>query len=96
MSDRILIVMNLFRKERAPPKNMIEVNDRLAELRYGNRLRQDRQNAHNVNEIVQTIEDWRRAFPADSMDQQLEARSLAPAASRCSTRSPTSIWPIPS
>jgi predicted acylesterase/phospholipase RssA len=73
-ADRILIVMNLFRKERAPPKNMIEVNDRLAELRYGNRLRQDRQNAHNVNELLQTIEELVGLVPPDSMDQQLEAR----------------------
>src|SRR5437879_5256254 len=29
-SERILIVMNLFRKGRAPPTNMIEVNDRLS------------------------------------------------------------------
>jgi predicted acylesterase/phospholipase RssA len=72
--DRILIVMNLFRKERAPPKNMIEVNDRLSELRYGNRLRQDRQNAHVVNELLQTIEELAALLPAGSMDQHLEAR----------------------
>lgn len=73
-ADRILIVMNLFRKERAPPENMIEVTDRLAELRYGNRLRQDRQNAHNVNELLQTIEELVALVPEGSMDQQLEAR----------------------
>jgi len=73
-ADRILIVMNLFRKERAAPKNMIEVNDRLAELRYGNRLRQDRQNAHNVNELLQTIEELVALVPAESIDQELEAR----------------------
>ncbi|UPK04925.1 patatin-like phospholipase family protein [Bradyrhizobium sp. 170] len=72
--DRILIVMNLFRKERAPPKDMIEVNDRLNELRYGNRLRQDRQNAHTVNELLQTIEQLAALVPAGSMDQHLEAR----------------------
>jgi NTE family protein len=66
--------MNLFSKDRAPPKNMIEVNDRLAELRYGNRLRQDQQNAHNVNELLQTIEELAVLAPAGSMDQQLEAR----------------------
>ena len=73
-AGRILIVMNLFRKERAPPKNMIEVNDRLAELRYGNRIRQDRQNAHTVNELLQTIEELAALVPAGSMDQHLEAR----------------------
>lgn len=73
-ADRILIVMNLFRKERAPPKNMVEVNGRLEELRYGNRLRQDRQNAHNINELLQTIEELATLVPEGAMDQQLEAR----------------------
>ena len=66
--------MNLFRKNRAPPKNMIEVNDRLEELRYGNRVRQDRKNAHTVNELLRTIEELAALVPAGSLDQQLEAR----------------------
>ena len=74
--ERILIVMNLFRKERAPPKNMIEVNGRLDELRYGNRLRQDRQNAHTINELLQTIEELAPLVPEGSLDQQLEARVI--------------------
>src|SRR6266571_3539858 len=53
--DRILVVMNLFRKKRATPKNMIEVNDRLSELRYGNRLRQDGANAAVISELLQTV-----------------------------------------
>jgi NTE family protein len=73
-ADRILIVMNLFRKERARPKNMIEVNDRLAELRYGNRLRQDRQNAHTINELLLTIEELAALVPPGLIDQHLEAR----------------------
>jgi NTE family protein len=72
--DRILIVMNLFRKSRAPPKNMIEVNDRLDELRYGNRARQDRENAHTINELLRTIGDLAAAVPDGLLDQQLEAR----------------------
>jgi NTE family protein len=74
--DRILIVMNLFRKNRATPKNMIEVNDRLAELRYGNRARQDRGNAHVVNELLQTIGELAAVVPEGGLDQQLEARVL--------------------
>ena len=89
--------MNLFRKERAPPKNMIEVNDRLAELRYGNRLRQDRQNAHTINELLQTIDELAalrsRRFDGSTARGACLWRQ---AASRCSTQSPTSIWPIPS
>jgi len=72
--DRILIVMNLFRKSRAAPKNMTEVNDRLDELRYGNRVRQDRENARTINELLQTIGDLAAVVPDELLDQQLEAR----------------------
>jgi hypothetical protein len=73
-SDRILIVMNLFRKNRALPTNMIEVNDRLNELRFGNRVRQDSGNARAINELLQTIEDLATVTPAELIDLQLEAR----------------------
>jgi len=72
--DRILIVMNLFRKKRAAPTNMIEVNDRLSELRYGNRLRQDRANANTINELLETIDALAAAIPAESLDPSLEKR----------------------
>jgi predicted acylesterase/phospholipase RssA len=75
-SECILIVMNLFRKHRALPTNMLEVNDRLTELQFGNRLRQDSTNAHEINELLQTIADLAAAIPAGAMDQQLEARVL--------------------
>ncbi len=74
--DRILIVINLFRKNRAPPKNMIEVNDRLSELRYGNRLRQDGENARTVNRLLRIIDDLAAAVPEGSLDPELEARVL--------------------
>jgi hypothetical protein len=66
--------MNLFRRRRAPPTNMIEVNDRLNELRFGNRLRQDSQNAHTINELLQTIDELAAAVPDGTLDEQLEAR----------------------
>jgi NTE family protein len=72
--DSFLIVMNLFRKKRALPRNVIEVNDRLDELRYGNRVRQDRENAHTMNELLQTIGELAAVVPEGSLDQQLEAR----------------------
>ena len=74
MLDRFLIVMNLFRKKRAAPKNMIEVNDRLSELRYGNRLRQDGANANTINWLLQTIDALAAAVPAGSLDPELEKR----------------------
>ncbi len=73
-ADHFLIVMNLFRNNRASPKNMIEVNDRLEELRYGNRVRQDRANAHTINELLLTIDELAAVVPEGSLDQQLEAR----------------------
>ena len=72
--ERFLIVMNLFRKKRAAPKNMIEVNDRLSELRYGNRLRQDGANANTINWLLQTIDALAAAVPAGSLDPELEKR----------------------
>ena len=73
-ADHFLIVMNLFRNNRASPKNMIEVNDRLEELRYGNRVRQDRANAHTINELLLTIDELAAVVPEGSLDRQLEAR----------------------
>ncbi|MCG2641128.1 patatin-like phospholipase family protein [Bradyrhizobium sp. GCM10023182] len=72
--DRILVVMNLFRNKRAAPKNMIEVNDRLSELRYGNRLRQDGANAAVINELLQTIEALSAAVPEAARTPDLDRR----------------------
>jgi NTE family protein len=70
-AERFLVVMNLFRKERPLPKNLIEVNDRLAELRYGNRTRQDSHNAEAVNVLVRTIDRLAGLVPEGSLDAAL-------------------------
>jgi predicted acylesterase/phospholipase RssA len=70
-AERFLVVMNLFRKERPLPKNMIEVNDRLAELRYGNRLRQDKSHAETINALVATVERLAALVPDDKLDKEL-------------------------
>ena len=75
-AERFLVVMNLFRKERPLPKNLIEVNDRLAELRYGNRARQDSHHAETVNGLVRTIERLATLVPEGSFDERL-ARDVA-------------------
>ncbi len=72
--DRILVVMNLFRKKRVAPKNMIEVNDRLSELRYGNRLRQDGANAAVISELLQTVEALSAVVHEEAWDPQLVER----------------------
>jgi hypothetical protein len=53
---------------------MIEVNDRLSELRYGNRLRQDRANANTINQLLETIDALAATIPAGSLDPSLEKR----------------------
>jgi NTE family protein len=70
-AERFLVVMNLFRKERELPRNMIEVNDRLAELRYGNRLRQDKSHAETINALVSTVESLAALVPDDKLDDDL-------------------------
>lgn len=70
-AERFLVVMNLFRKERPLPKNMIEVNDRLAELRYGNRLRQDKRHAETINTLVSTVERLAALVPEGKLDHKL-------------------------
>jgi len=72
--DRILVVMNLFRMQRPLPGNLFEVNDRLQEMRFGNRARQDRANARNINELVETVEKLATLVPAASRDPEIEAR----------------------
>jgi NTE family protein len=67
-------VMNLFRKERPLPKNMIEVNDRLAELRYGNRLRQDKSHAETINALVSTVESLAALVPDGKIDDDLSLK----------------------
>jgi NTE family protein len=72
--DRILVVMNLFRMQRPLPGNLFEVNDRLQELRFGNRIRQDRANARNINELVETVGRLAKLVPEASRDAEIEAR----------------------
>jgi predicted acylesterase/phospholipase RssA len=72
-AERFLVVMNLFRKERPLPKNLIEVNDRLSELRYGNRLRQDSDTAHTLNELVRTVDRLARLVQ-EPLELELQAQ----------------------
>ena len=93
-AERFLVVMNLFRKERPLPKNLIEVNDRLAELRYGNRLRQDSDTPRRVNELVRTVDRLAALVTEAARRSSCRRKSIARGSSRCWKRSPTSISPI--
>ena len=48
------------------PKNLLIVADRVHELSYGNRVRQDRAAARRINRLVRTIEHPRGAGTPDS------------------------------
>ena len=54
---RLLVVMNLFPQTARLPRSLTEVNERLDQLRFGNRLRQDSSTARQMNELIATIQD---------------------------------------
>ena len=54
--DRLLVVMNLFPVKAKLPMSLAQVNDRVNQLRFGNRLRQDAENAGLINDLISTIE----------------------------------------
>ncbi|MCJ2054309.1 patatin-like phospholipase family protein [Methylobacterium sp. J-070] len=54
---RLLVVMNLYPLRARVPANMGAVLDRVHELSFGNRLRQDRDAAKQVNAMLATIDD---------------------------------------
>lgn len=55
--DRILVVMNLFPMEAKLPETLAQVNDRANQLRFGNRLHQDKENADRISNLVSTIDE---------------------------------------
>ena len=58
---RLLVVMNLYPLTGKEPTNLLGVSDRVHELSYGNRVRQDRAAARRINKLVRTIEGLRKA-----------------------------------
>jgi len=54
--DRVLVVMNLFPMKAKLPRSLTEVNERVDQLRFGNRLRQDTENADMITELIATID----------------------------------------
>ncbi|GJE12812.1 MULTISPECIES: patatin-like phospholipase family protein [Methylobacterium] len=55
-TERLLVVMNLYPLRANRPANMGQVLDRVHELSFGNRLRQDRAAAERVNGMLRTID----------------------------------------
>lgn len=63
--DRVLVIMNLFPAAARLPGSLPEVNERLEQLRFGNRLHQDKKSADTINELVATIEAMRAHIPGE-------------------------------
>ena len=72
--SRVLVVMDLYPLAARLPRTLADVDDRLHELSFGNRLRQDRETAKRVNEFVCTIDELADLVPADTLSEDLKAR----------------------
>jgi NTE family protein len=60
---RLLVIMNLFPTAAKLPGSFAEVNDRVNQLRFGNRLRQDQSTAEQINELIATLHAVARLVP---------------------------------
>jgi len=58
---RLLVVMNLYPLTGRRPENLLGVADRVHELSYGNRMRQDSASAKRINGLLRLIQDLARA-----------------------------------
>jgi NTE family protein len=76
---RLLVVMNLFPQTAKLPRSLTEVNERLDELRFGNRLRQDSSTARQINTLISTIELLVALVPKPLPDELLEKVNKASA-----------------
>ncbi len=72
--DRMLVVMNLYPLRARLPRNLAAVEDRLHELSFGNRLRQDHDMARRINALVETIDELATKVAPDDRDDWLNAR----------------------
>ena len=72
--DRMLVVMNLYPLRARLPRNLAAVEDRLHELSFGNRLRQDHDTARRINALVETIEELAAKVAPDDRSDWLNAR----------------------
>jgi len=59
---RLLVVMNLYPLKGEKPENLLGVADRVHELSYGNRVRQDSATAQRINKLARTIDALAKAL----------------------------------
>jgi len=60
---KLLVVMNLFPLRSQLPQTFTEVSQRVDQLRFGNRLRQDASTARQFNELISTIQQLAARVP---------------------------------
>ena len=72
--DRMLVVMNLYPLRARLPRNLAAVEDRLHELSFGNRPRQDHDMARRINALVETIDELAAKVAPDDRSDWLNAR----------------------
>jgi len=70
---RLLVVMNLFPILAKRPDTFAQVNDRINQLRFGNRLSQDTRNAERLNDLLCTIEKLIPHAPSKLQDEAQRA-----------------------
>jgi predicted acylesterase/phospholipase RssA len=73
---RLLVVMNLYPLTGREPKNLLAVADRVHELSYGNRVRQDRAAARRINKLLRLVEDLEKAA-GKNLDEELRRQVIA-------------------
>ena len=73
-ADRMLVVMNLYPLRARLPRNLAGVEDRMHELSYGNRIRQDHDSARRINALVETIDELAAKVAPDDRSDWLNAR----------------------
>ena len=74
--ERVLVIMNLFPSEAVRPSSLLEVNERINQLRFGNRTQQDKKTASRINELVATIDSLAALLPGElppEVAEQVEA-----------------------
>ena len=76
---RLLVIMNLFPLEARPPHSLLEVAERVDQLRFGNRLLQDKANAERINDLVSTVEALVKLVPSPLPSQVQEGVDRASA-----------------
>jgi predicted acylesterase/phospholipase RssA len=66
---RLLIVLNLYPLKGSLPKNLFDVADRVHELSFGNRLRQDRASASRINKLLRAVEGLAKIADSEKLSR---------------------------